>query len=343
MKKQLLFGAFLASSLSMAVSSQGQSFPNASFETWHNLTVNALTLEAPNNWHGTDSLITAIAPLAATAGYTIVPAKQLFQTSTSHSGQLAAEIRSVSIGSDIGNIPGVFSNAKIGIDIFGLITGGDISDPTSILEYLSYTEATPVTQRVDTVSAWVQLDNTNMDPALISILAVKTVPGSSGDSTAVVGAGEFAVQPGTNQYTKVSIPLVYMSTTIVPEKLIVVFASSDPASDTVHAGNKLLVDDIGFSYASGGTSIRQPLFAEQVALVYPNPASNTVYFNLNAQERAEDYTLTISDISGRVILQEKLKQQINDKNVKGWVKGTYFYNLSNARNGRSAQGKFIVE
>ncbi len=302
-----------------------------------------MALESPDNWYGTDSLITAVAPVATAVGYTIIPAKQLFKTATSHSGQAAAEIRSANVGPDIGTIPGVFSNAKIGIDFMGLITGGDPSDPSSILQYLSYTEATPVTKRVDTVSAWILMDNTNQDPGLITVLAVKTVAGSSGDSTAIVGGGDFEVEPVLNQYTRIAIPVEYMDATTVPEKLIVIFASTDPEVDTVHAGNKMLVDDVAFSYISDGTSIRQPLFSEQVALVYPNPASKTVYFNLNAQERAEDYTLTISDITGRTVLQDRLTQQINDKNVSSWVKGTYFYNLSNTRDGRSARGKFVVE
>jgi hypothetical protein len=343
MKKQLLFGALLASSLFAATSSHGQAFLNPGFETWHNLTVNTLALETPDNWHGTDSLIAAIAPLATSAGYPITAAKQLSKSSSSHSGQFSAEIHSKNIGAAVGNIPGVLSNAKIGIDLFGLITGGNLNDPAAILQYLSYTEATPVTQRVDSVTAWVQLDNTNLDSALVTIFAVKTVPGSAGDSTAVIGTNNFIIYPVVNQFTRIAVPVLYQNSTDVPERLIVVFASSNPIADTVHDSNHLLVDDVAFSYVSGGTSIRQPLLSEQLAYVYPNPATDKVYFNLNAQERAEDYTLTISDISGRVILQEKLKQQVNDKNVKNWVKGTYFYSINNTRNGRSGQGKFIVE
>lgn len=343
MKKKLLFGALLASSLFAATSSQAQTMTNASLETWHNLTVGTLALETADNWHGADSLIAAIAPLATTGGYPITPAKQLYKTTTAHSGQFAAELQSKNIGNAVGNIPGVLSNAKIGIDFFGLITGGNLSDPASILQYLSYTEATPVTQRVDTVSAWIKLDNTNLDSALITVFATKSVTASGGgDSTAVVGQTQMVVYPVVNEYTRLAIPVQYLNNTVVPDSLIVVFASSNPVADSIHNGNKLYVDDVAFSYQSNGTSIRQPLFADDVALVYPNPASNTIYFNLNAQDRAEDYTLTIADISGRVVLREQLKQAVNAKDVKNWVKGTYFYNLNNSRNGRSAQGKFVV-
>ncbi len=343
MKKKLLFSALVVSALFTAHGIYAQSFPNAGLESWHTLTSGTLSLEAPNNWHGTDSLIAAIAPVAAVAGYPISPAKQLYKSSDRHSGEFAAEIQTKFAGNTVGNIPGVLSNANIAIDFMGLITGGNLSDPAAILQYLSYSEATPVNNIVDTVSAWVKLESANLDTAMITVMAVKKVPASGGgDSTAVVGAGEYLVVPGTNAYTRVAVPVLYMGSD-VPQELIVVFTSSNPLADTTHAGNKLLVDDVAFSYKSNGTSIQQPLLGEQIALVYPNPAKGTVYFNLNPQERAEEYQLTVTDISGRVVLHEQLKTAVNAKNVKNWAKGAYFYNLGNTRNGRAAKGKFVVE
>ncbi|PSK93043.1 T9SS type A sorting domain-containing protein [Taibaiella chishuiensis] len=343
MKRKLLLGALLASSLFAATDSHAQSFTNAGLETWHNFTSATLALEAPNNWYGTDSLIAAIAPVAGSFGYSITAAKQLYKSTDSHSGQFAAEVQSKFVGNTVGNIPGVFSNAKIAIDFIGLVTGGNLSDPAAILQYLSYSQATPITNMVDTVSAWVKLESANLDTAMITVMAVKKVQASGGgDSTAVLGAGEYRILPGTNAYTRVAVPVLYQGSN-VPEELIVVFTSSDPMADTVHSGNKLLVDDVAFSYKSNGTSIQQPLLAEQVALVYPNPARGTVYFNLNPRERAEEYMLTITDVSGRVVLHEQLKEAVNAKNVKSWAKGAYFYNLGNTRNGRFAKGKFVVE
>ena len=78
-------------------------------------------------------------------------------------------------------------------------------------------------------------------------------------------------------------------------------------------------------------------------MIYPNPAKNIIYFNLNTFQKADDYTLIVTDVSGRTILTENLKQQVNEKNVSGWAKGSYFYTLTNVKNGKQLNGKFSVE
>jgi hypothetical protein len=335
MKKILLFALATAT----VFSAGAQTFNNAGFENWHSFTVIPLQLEAPNTWHGTDSLLAAIAPLASLGGIQIDPQKQLFKSSTAHSGSFSAEVRSANIGETGGNVPGVFSNAKIGVDIMGLLGSGAINDPSQILQYLSYSEATPVSGQVGSVTAWVKLDDTNQDEAMISVFAVKTVQGSTGDSTAIVGIGTHNVVPGVNQFTEVTVPVVY-ATNEQPEKLIVAFLSSDYAADSVHEGNAFFVDDVSFTYSS--TSIRQPLLSEQQLLVYPNPSTGQVYFNLNATARPEEYSLTIADVTGRIVYTEQLHQQVNNKDMSDWGKGHYFYTLTHTKSGLSEKGKFVL-
>ena len=337
---------------SIAVSTQAQTFTNASFETWHNYSVStaifppaSIDLTAPTGWCGVDSLIASVTSFASLAGVTITPQQQLFQSSVAHSGSSSAEIRSVFLGDTIGNIPGVLVNAQINIDIAAAaaaLTGGGNVD---ILSLISYTGGTDITAKVDTVKAWVQLDSANsVDSAFVTATTTKTVTGSSGDSTVVVGLGTYLVVPHDTNWVQIAIPLMYADTTIIPQKLIVAFMSSNFAGDTIHAGNKMRVDDVSYSYkTSSGTAIIQPLMSENNILVYPNPTKNQVYFNLSASVKPTDFNLSVYDINGRLISNEQLKQAVNSKNVSTWSKGTYYYQLNDTKNGKNEKGQFIVE
>lgn len=328
---------------SFAASTQAQTFANASFETWHTYTSGSGSLNAPDGWYGVDSLLYGMAPLASLAGFTISPAKQLFQSTVAHTGTYSAEVKSVFVGDTLGNIPGIFSNAQVNINFTGFILGG--ADPSTILQYIAYTGGTAVTAQVDTVKAWVQLDSaTSKDTAIVTATTIKTVAGSSGDSTVVVGLGTYAIVPGSSSFVQIAIPLTYADATTIPEKLIVAFVSSNYQADTIHSGNDLKVDDVSYSYkTNSGTSIVQPLLSENKLLVYPNPTKNQIYFNLNASVKPADFNLSVYDINGRLISTEQLKQAINSKNVSNWSKGTYYYQLNNGKNGQSENGQFIVE
>lgn len=340
MKKTLLLGTVLSA---MCISAGAQVFTNAGMETWHNYTAtgSSLQLEAPDTWSGTDSLIAAMAPLAGILGIQITPVKHLYKsTGIKHSGETAAEVRSGFIGAAGGNMPGVLVNAQLSVDLVGLIASGSLEDPSAVLNYLSYSNATPITGQVEKVNAWVRMGDASLDDGTVSVFAVKTVAGSNGDSTVFVGTGSITVPAATTTFTEITVPVTYISNE-VPERLIVAFSSSDISGDSVHAGNKMYVDDASYTYSS--TAIRQPLMSENKMLVYPNPAEGLVYFNLDANERAGDYRLSVSDISGRVVWQEALQQQINAHNVSDWMRGTYFYVLSNTRTGKTEKGKFVVK
>jgi len=339
MKKTLLLTTAL--SVALFTAAQAQTMTNASFETWHNVSPSSLALTAPDGWYGADSLVAGIAPLASVlANIDITAQKQLYKSTVAHSGSFSAEVKSAFLGDDVGNAPGIFANAQIGINLLGALGG----TPEDILNYVSYTGGTSVTAQVDTVKAWVQLDSAvSMDNAMISVSAVKNVQASGGgDSTAIIGSGMYVVQRGNDSWVQVAVPVLYADAQ-VPEKLIVVFLSSDFNADTIHAGNGLKVDDVSYTYKSGGTSIVQPLMSENRMLVYPVPARNEVYFNLRADVKPGDFDLSVYDINGRLISAETLKQAVNTKDVSAWTKGNYIYRLTDRKSHQAEHGKFIVE
>jgi|GEM_PF-597350 len=347
MKKFLLFSAVL---LASALGVKAQSVANSGFESWHDFTVqtgiiSSIDLEAPGSWSGSDSLIAGISPFAAIAGIQITPVKQLSKSTDAHSGTYAASLKTAFLGDSVGNVPCVLINARVSVDIMALVGNPEVSD---VFDLVTYSGGTPVLGRkVDAVNAWVKLTDQNQDDASAIVTALqKSQTGSGADTLIPIGAGSLIIQKGiSNDYREISVPVVYADTgNTATDTLIVVFTSSAAADPNAPAtnGNTLLVDDITMSTSdgSGTVSVRQPLLPGDALLVYPNPATDAVYFNLHTALEPGKYTLHITDISGRAVLFRPLREHINKQQVRGWAKGTYFYTLDGE--GKFLKGKFVV-
>jgi hypothetical protein len=349
MKKSLLLTAVLAGTLTSA---QAQTFSNAGFETWNNFTVmtgfpGSVALEAPTTWSGTDSLIAGLTLPASLLGIDIDPVTQIIKSNDAHSGTFAAEIKTANLGDSLGNVPAALINAKINFDILSVGANPDFS---SLLSLFTFTGGTPALGRkVDNVKAWVKAASTNLDQASITVNALqKAKTAANADTLILIGSGVGLVSANpNNDYVETTVNVTYINpSNTATDTLIVIFSSSAVAGSGTEftEGNKMLVDDVSMTTSTGSSlSIRQPVFADDIALVYPNPAKNIIYFNLNTFQKADDYILTVTDASGRAILTENLKQQVNEKNVSGWAKGSYFYSLTNTKNGKHLNGKFSVE
>ena len=339
MKKILLFAAALTASVA---STQAQTIANGGFETWQGPS-GLLQLENPNSWYGSDKTLGDYALILAGFGVTVE--KQLFKSTDSHSGTYAAEIKTAFLGDTVGNVPGLLLNAKINFDLLGVISDPDFSN---FLDHVTYSGGTPLLgKKVDNVKAWVKLTNDQQDQASVIISAFqKGVTASNADTLILIGSGTQVISPDANNaYKEITVPMVYPNAAnTATDTLIVVFSSSAVISSTTPTtdGNTLKVDDVSMTTSNGTTSIQEPVFRDDIAVVYPNPANDVIYFNLNAAEKATDYTLTVTDVTGKVVLQEQLKQQINPKQVSQWAKGNYLYSLVNTRSNKSEQGKFTV-
>lgn len=103
---------------------------------------------------------------------------------------------------------------------------------------------------------------------------------------------------------------------------------------------------------SEGTTIELPLFNSVEKLnglpnglsVYPNPANDYLKIDLNSTTQS-NYTVTITDINGKIMYTEKLAALLSNNkatiNVNALSQGMYFIQFSN--NETSAIQKFIVE
>lgn len=326
-------------SLIMAATSTSQAqtvMTGSDMESWHSILVitsPTLGLTAPKDWHCIDSLVAAIAPLAGIAGVSISPKKMLYKSSDAREGSFAAEVRTKQITDTLmGTVGGVLSNSEIGINIAQAL-GGDL------LSAISYNGGTNITgNNVTKVNAWVKTDSANMDNSSITVLAIK----NSGDSGIVVAQGFLSVPKTTTEYTNLEVNVQTILPGQNPDRLVVLFSSSDmSAAGSQTVDNSLKVD--GVTYTLTPTGITKPLFEATNMFVYPNPAQGVINFELNANEKAENYSLTIMDLSGRIISTESLNQQTTVKNISTYASGSYFYNLTNVKNFKMETGKFIVK
>jgi hypothetical protein len=340
MKKILLFAAALTT---VVASTQAQTIVNGGFETWQGPS-GLLQLENPGSWYGSDKTLGDYALILAGFGVTVE--KQLFKSTDSHSGTYAAEIKTAFLGDTVGNVPGLLLNARINFDLLGVISDPDLSN---FLDHVTYSGGTPLLgKKVDNVKAWVKLTGDQQDQSSVIISAFqKGVTAGNADTMILIGSGTQVISPNpNNEYVEITVPMTYANASnTATDTLIVVFSSSAVISSTTPTtdGNTLKVDDVSMTTSDGTTSIQEPVLRDDIAVVYPNPAQNVIYFNLNAAEKAADYRLTVTDVTGKVMLQEQLKQQINPKQVGQWAKGNYLYSLVNIRNNKSEQGKFTVQ
>ena len=74
--------------------------------------------------------------------------------------------------------------------------------------------------------------------------------------------------------------------------------------------------------------------------IYPNPTSDIINVKLNGV--SENYTISIIDINGKIVLQKKFDASINNAaiSIKGLNKGNYFINISN--NTQSTTQKIVI-
>lgn len=324
-------------SLIMAFSStQAQTaMANSDMESWHSIFVLSsptLGLTAPTNWYCIDSLIAGIAPLAGLAGITLTPKKMLYKSSDAYEGSFAAEVRTQKISDTLlGTVGGVLSNSQISINLAQAIGG-------NILGAITYKGGTNVTGNVSKINAWVKTDSANMDNSTITAMTFQ----NSGDTGIIVAQGSVMVPKTTTTYTNIEVPLQTVLPNVTADRLVVLFTSSDMSSSTAPTvGNSMKVD--GVTYTMIPTGITNPIFKANNLAVYPNPASGVLNFELNANEKPENYALTIMDLSGRIISTENLKQQITVKSITRFASGTYFYNLTNEKSNKMETGKFIVK
>ncbi len=249
-----------------------------------------IQLEAPDGWHGLDSLVVVGVQLMQLSGGggTATPVKQVYKSSDGRNGTQAAMLISKEMDS-LGVIPGVLSNAQIGVDIMAVMGGGEIMDA------ISYTGGTLISNRITSIEAWVKYQPSGNDSASVFVAAVLTGRGAGG-ADSLIAAGATTIG-STNEYIAVTTPLIYTDPTTVPDKLIIGFSSSSGENGT--DGSTLYIDDVSIIGGTDAHIKKSSAYEKQYIQCYPNPATGVIHL----KSSAGPVTWTAYELTGKQIHQ----------------------------------------
>ncbi len=334
----LILGVFIGT---QSVSAQNPTITNPGFETgWRNITVIGLPpflTKGVGNWNCIDSIIgdPIIGLAAQTMGFTLTPKQQIYQSTDMHSGDYALEVRTEYI-SDTIIIPGIVANAKININL-GAVGGGSITD------IFSFTNGAPgYGKKIDTVRAWVKLDTTNTDDAIITVAANQVRDGE----VIEIGAGATIITKDTGyQHIAIGVEYLESNNTATDTFLITIFSSVPSGGAIMTEGNTLLVDDFTVEYSEGerAVSVKKINLVQDMVTVYPVPAKNNLHFDISKNVNIQNLQLTIYDMNGRVLENQKVEQSTFTKDISNYSRGNYIYSIKDNNNNTAQNGKFIVE
>jgi hypothetical protein len=324
--------------IAAAFGTQAQTFSNAGMESWRTNTAGgsagapSFTIHAPISWYGFDSTIIEDGELfGGVIGAGTDWHAQLFEENTIiHGGTASAKLMTLKQDT-FGYVGSIMSNAQLGLDIAALGGGTGGIDPLSAL---TFTGGTATTLRIMTVSAWTQLTGgidtmTHMmggaDTGMMAVQAVCTAYGAD----SVIGTGFVQILRGTS-FSEVTATVAYIDTYSTCDIIRVIFSSgsSFSISGTSLDSTTLYVDDVtmtGIPQVSH-VAVNNVATSAKLVKVYPNPATNTVYFN---GPQHAGLSVKIVSVTGQVMASQMLNGN-DEVNIASLASGTYLYSISNA-------------
>jgi hypothetical protein len=122
--------------------------------------------------------------------------------------------------------------------------------------------------------------------------------------------------------------------------LLPIFATVDPSPGPFRCYNDSLLNyQLVNDCEEIITSIDEKSKLQEQVIVYPNPSNGSFKFGINAP--FQEAKLTIFDITGKVIVEQKITQNNTQLNLLSHPKGMHFYQL--LTDGKQVTGKLIVQ
>jgi hypothetical protein len=280
---------------------------SGTMDNWHSYTSGIfppVSLEAPNGWFGSDSLACFFGPFLDPGGSFV---KQIFKTTDKHSGSFAAKLVTTEQGS-FGALPGVLANAAMTLDT----TGGNVN--------VKFSGGTSVTQRLDYANAWVKYNpGSTGEEGMMMVEAVLAGAGANGEDS-VVGMGQDVI-PASTTYSAHSVNITYLNTTVIPNKIRVMFYSSSPDGSLFTDGSELFVDEVTVS-----------LFPVQITRVFDNDFGVKVYPTAGSgivklePQTVMPLKLAVYNVSGREVAVKQFSGS-DAADLTALPQGMYFYSI----------------
>lgn len=306
-----------------------QAIANAGMESWRTSTSGtspSFTIHAPTMWYGFDSLIIADGEsFAALIGAGTNWHAQLFQEGTIvHGGSSSAKL--ITLKQDtLGYFAGTLSNAAIAVNVATLIGGGSFASATT------FSGGTPITQRVASVSAWVQYHAGvgGLDSGELVVTVYQTISGYD----SAVGSATLLIPPTGSSWTQVTANVNYVDSVDGADTIRMQFASS--TNTNPRDSSTLYVDDVSMIYAPLG--VKNVNVINDVK-VYPNPASGILYID-GVDNAGADFRLFA--MNGQQVLAQTLTGK-DRLDVSYLPDGLYFYTISDTGGNTVQRGKVSV-
>ena len=280
--------------------------PNASFENW--TTHSGLTsYQTPDGWQTLNQLTSLAGQFTA-------------KRDTHHyAGSYSIRLQGIAGIPFIGTVPGMLSTGVINQTNFSA-TGGF-----------------PVNFRPYELKGYYQYDlSAGLDTATIVILLSKWNTTTNSRDTVGLGGTQFRTNVSTwTSFTAFILPVPFTST-VIPDTCSIIILSGSLTSATPGA---LYLDDLSFFPANSG--IGEVSTGNNHLFVYPNPAATSLTV------KYEDYatikaSMVLTDVSGRIVSNEHLTQQITTISTTGLADGIYFYRLLDGNQTPLATGKISI-
>jgi len=298
MKKITLFILAVAFNANFA---QAQTTPpNGGFETWQNkiLIFNPLSpLEVPTSWSTFDSLANSLNFLIGQS--TAIQKTVTKNTTIKNTGTASAMLTTKTFPGLNVAIPGILTNAVITLD-----ASMDIS----------FSGGTAITQRVSKAAAFIRYAPATADSGSFIVEVINRTFGKD----SVIGSG--GVQFGAKSaFTKIEVPIDYISTTLPANLLRYFFTNSN---DTVQNSSTLYVDDVSYTTTTG---ITEALMNDIEITAFPNPAIDVLSIKASSDD---ELVFELYAIDGKV-LQHKTFSKTTEIRVADLASGLYLYTVKN--------------
>ncbi|MGP8216382.1 MAG: T9SS type A sorting domain-containing protein [Bacteroidia bacterium] len=212
-------------------------------------------------------------------------------------------------------------------DTLGLLWTGtttvDIANPSGS----TFIPGFPFTQKISQLTFYYQYKPNGVDSAECRVELRNA-------STPLAG-GLVKISAASSVWQQAVVPISYVNTILTPDTLWIIFSSSSFDSKPM-PGSILWIDNVGVT----PLGIEPVMAADGSITVYPDPACNTVNFNIAGINNAA--TLSIFDITGEKINSFAVHNCLNIINTETFSNGIYFYRMYDNTGGIIKTGKFSV-
>ncbi len=218
------------------------------------------------------------------------------ETANPYSGSSALKIQTGQLGFPVfQTVPGLVSNGTINIQSQS-VSGG-----------VAFAE------RPTAFTGWFRAEPVNGDTySMIAVL----INENTGDS---VGVAIFEGTSTVTNWTQFNQPVQYLNQQ-TPTLLQITMFASDPNNPQI--GSTVYFDELDYESITVGLNNMNI----ETVNIYPNPATDMVFFNLGATESA---SVSVYNILGVSVLERSITGSDNLLDVSGLPSGTYIWQASN--------------